>query len=63
MTADAFLPAKAAANTDPILVGVIGNRLHSVLAEQQNALVNTAFSSVVRESLDLACAVFDSRAK
>lgn len=46
---------------DPILVGVLGNRLHSILAEQQNALVNTAFSSVVRESLDLACAVFDSR--
>ncbi|UJW35308.1 hydantoinase B/oxoprolinase family protein [Saccharothrix sp. AJ9571] len=48
-------------SVDPILVGVVGNRLHSILAEQQNALVNTAFSSVVRESLDLACAVFDSR--
>ncbi|WP_410662357.1 hydantoinase B/oxoprolinase family protein [Amycolatopsis sp. lyj-84] len=48
-------------SVDPILVGVLGNRLHSILAEQQNALVNTAFSSVVRESLDLACAVFDSR--
>ncbi|MEV7092273.1 hydantoinase B/oxoprolinase family protein [Amycolatopsis sp. NPDC051045] len=45
----------------PIVVGVFGNRLHSILAEQQNALVNTAFSAVVRESLDLACAVFDSR--
>ncbi|MBE1575885.1 hydantoinase B/oxoprolinase family protein [Amycolatopsis roodepoortensis] len=48
-------------SVDPILVGVLGNRLHSILAEQQNALVDTAFSSVVRESLDLACAVFDSR--
>ncbi|WP_326944179.1 hydantoinase B/oxoprolinase family protein [Amycolatopsis sp. NBC_01307] len=47
--------------TDPILVGLFANRLHSILAEQQNALVNTAFSAVVRESLDLACAVFDSR--
>lgn len=46
---------------DPILVGVIGNRLASILNEQQTALVNTAFSSVVRESLDLACGVFDSR--
>lgn len=46
---------------DPILVGVIGNRLASILNEQQNALVNTAFSAVVRESLDLACGVFDSR--
>jgi N-methylhydantoinase B len=48
-------------SADPILVGLFGNRLHSILAEQQNALVNTAFSAVVRESLDLACAVFDSR--
>ncbi|UOZ07510.1 hydantoinase B/oxoprolinase family protein [Amycolatopsis sp. WQ 127309] len=46
---------------DPIVVGLFANRLHSILAEQQNALVNTAFSAVVRESLDLACAVFDSR--
>lgn len=48
-------------SVDPIVVGLFGNRLHSILAEQQNALVNTAFSAVVRESLDLACAVFDSR--
>ncbi|WP_410620744.1 hydantoinase B/oxoprolinase family protein [Amycolatopsis sp. cmx-8-4] len=48
-------------SVDPILVGLFANRLHSILAEQQNALVNTAFSAVVRESLDLACAVFDSR--
>ena len=48
-------------SVDPIVVGLFGNRLHSILAEQQNVLVNTAFSAVVRESLDLACAVFDSR--
>ncbi|MGW5741127.1 hydantoinase B/oxoprolinase family protein [Amycolatopsis sp. NPDC003861] len=47
-------------SVDPIVVGLFGHRLHSILAEQQNALVNTAFSAVVRESLDLACAVFDS---
>lgn len=46
---------------DPITVGVIGNRLTSILNEQQTALVNTAFSSIVRESLDLACSVFDSK--
>ena len=46
---------------DPIIVGLVANRLHSLLDEQQAALVNTAFSPVVRESLDLACAVFDSR--
>ncbi|MCI2417383.1 hydantoinase B/oxoprolinase family protein [Saccharopolyspora sp. K220] len=46
---------------DPIVVGLVANRLHSLLNEQQAALVGTAFSPVVRESLDLACAVFDSR--
>jgi N-methylhydantoinase B len=46
---------------DPVVVGLVSNRLHSLLNEQQAALVNTAFSPVVRESLDLACAVFDSR--
>ncbi|MFF0794636.1 hydantoinase B/oxoprolinase family protein [Streptomyces spiralis] len=46
---------------DPVVVGLVANRLHSLLDEQQAALVSTAFSPVVRESLDLACAVFDSR--
>lgn len=46
---------------DPITVGIVNNRLTSILNEQQNALVNTAFSPVVRESFDLACAVFNSR--
>jgi N-methylhydantoinase B len=45
---------------DPVVVGLVANRLHSLLNEQQTALVNTAFSPVVRESLDLACGVFDS---
>lgn len=45
---------------DPIVVGLVSNRLQSMLDEQQAALVNTAFSPVVRESYDLACAVFDS---
>ncbi|MEV5542249.1 hydantoinase B/oxoprolinase family protein [Saccharopolyspora shandongensis] len=45
---------------DPVLVGLVANRLHSLLDEQQAALVHTAFSPVVRESLDLACAVFNS---
>lgn len=46
---------------DPVLVGVISNRMFSLLEEQQTALVTTAFSPVVRESMDLACAAFDSR--
>lgn len=45
---------------DPIIVGLVANRLHSMLDEQQAALINTAFSPVVRESYDLACAIFDS---
>lgn len=45
---------------DPIVVGLVANRMHSLLNEQQTALVSTAFSPVVRESLDLACAAFDS---
>jgi len=48
---------------DPIVVGLVANRLHSLLNEQQTALVNTAFSPVVRECLDLACAVFDSQGR
>jgi N-methylhydantoinase B len=47
-------------DADPIVVGLVANRLYSLLQEQQTALVSTAFSPVVRESLDLACGVFDS---
>jgi N-methylhydantoinase B len=46
---------------DPILVEVLANRLVSIVNEQQAALIRTAFSTVVRESEDLACGVFDSR--
>ncbi|QIN30191.1 hydantoinase B/oxoprolinase family protein [Brevibacterium luteolum] len=45
---------------DPVLVGLVSGRLASILDEQQTALIHTAFSPVVRESYDLACAVFDS---
>lgn len=48
-------------SVDPVMVGLVANRLSSLLDEQQSTLVRTAFSPVVRESLDLACAVFDSR--
>jgi N-methylhydantoinase B len=46
---------------DPILVEVLGNRLVSIVNEQQAALIRTAFSTVVRASEALACGVFDSR--
>jgi N-methylhydantoinase B len=40
---------------------VLWNRLLAVVDEQQVTLMRTAFSTVVRESQDLACGVFDSR--
>ncbi len=46
---------------NPILLEVLWNRLLSVANEQQVALMRTAFSSIVRESQDLACGVFDTR--
>jgi N-methylhydantoinase B len=46
---------------DPITLEVLWNRLLSVTNEQQAALIRTAFSTIVRESQDLACGVFDVR--
>ncbi len=48
---------------NPIMLEVLWNRLLSVANEQQVALMRTAFSSIVRESQDLACGVFDTRAQ
>ena len=45
---------------DPIMLEVLWNRLLSVVNEQQVTLMRTAFSTVVRESQDLACGVFDT---
>lgn len=44
---------------DPVLLEVIWNRLLAVVTEQQDALMRTAFSTIVRESQDLACGLFD----
>jgi N-methylhydantoinase B len=44
---------------DPVTLEVIWNRLLSVANEQQDALIRTAFSTIVRESQDLACGMFD----
>jgi N-methylhydantoinase B len=46
---------------DSITLEILWNRLLSVCNEQQVALIRTAFSTVVRESVDLACGVFDTR--
>ncbi|MGH9760969.1 MAG: hydantoinase B/oxoprolinase family protein, partial [Blastocatellia bacterium] len=42
---------------------LIWNRLLSVANEQQNVLTRTAFSTIVRESQDLACGIFDSQGR
>ncbi len=46
---------------DPIFLEVLWNRLLSVVNEQQVALMRTAFSTIVRETQDLACGVFNTR--
>ena len=48
------------AGMDPVLVEVLWSRLLSVVNEQQVALQRTAFSTIVRETQDLACGVFDT---
>ena len=47
----------------PIELEILWNRLLSVANEQQTALVRTAFSTIVRESLDLACGIFDTQGR
>jgi N-methylhydantoinase B len=54
------MSANHASALDPISLEVLWNRLLSVANEQQVALMRTAFSTVVRESQDLACGVFDT---
>src|SRR5450631_2106939 len=51
----------ASPSLDPITLEILWNRLLSVCDEQQGTLLRTAFSTVVRESQDLACGVFDTR--
>ena len=46
---------------DPVILEILWSRLLSVCNDQQLTLMRTAFSTVVRESQDLACGVFDSR--
>src|SRR5919106_6601994 len=53
--------AQTVTTIDPITLEVLWNRLLSVCSEQQAALMRTAFSTIVRESQDLACGVFDGR--
>jgi N-methylhydantoinase B len=48
---------------DPVTLEVIWNRLLSVANEQQDTLMRTAFSTIVRESQDLACGMFDTKGR
>ncbi len=48
---------------DPVMLEILWSRLLSVCNEQQLTLLRTAFSTVVRESQDLACGVFDSKGR
>ena len=50
-------------NIDPVTLEVIWNRLLSVANEQQDTLMRTAFSTIVRESQDLACGLFDTQGR
>ncbi len=51
-------PAQA---LDALRLEILWNRLLSVANEQQSTLIRTAFSTIVRESKDLACGIFDTR--
>lgn len=46
---------------DSIALEILWNRLLSITNEQQMALMRTAFSTIVRETQDLACGAFDTR--
>jgi N-methylhydantoinase B len=48
---------------DTVTLEVIWNRLLCVANEQQDALIRTAFSTIVRESQDLACGLFDTQGR
>src|SRR5579871_6791949 len=48
---------------DPVTLEILWSRLLAVCNEQQLALMRTAFSTVVRESQDLACGVFDAKGR
>jgi N-methylhydantoinase B len=48
---------------DPVTLEVIWNRFLAVANEQQEALIRTAFSTIVRESQDLACGLFDTKGR
>jgi N-methylhydantoinase B len=53
----------AGAALDPVEVGIMWSRLASVADEMVSALVRTAFSTMVRESGDYSCMIFDAEGR
>ena len=52
-----------AGGLNPIHLQIIWSRLLSVVEEQAQTLMRTAFSTTVREAGDLSCGVFDTRGR
>ena len=48
---------------DPVTLGIAWDRLISITDEMMMALIRTAFSTVVRESYDLSCILFDAKGR
>lgn len=48
---------------DPITLGILWDRLISIANEIVLTLVRTSFSTIVRESYDLACVLFDAEGR
>ncbi|MDP6084565.1 MAG: hydantoinase B/oxoprolinase family protein, partial [Nitrospinota bacterium] len=46
---------------DPIELEILWNRLASIADEQAAALIHSAFSTLLRETEDISCGIFDAR--
>jgi N-methylhydantoinase B len=55
-------PPAAGGRVDPVSLEIIWQRLTAVADEAATTLVRTSFSPIMRESNDLSCVIFDTRA-
>jgi N-methylhydantoinase B len=51
------------ATIDPVLLGIMWDRLNAITSEMTAALIRTSFSTIVRESYDLSVVVFDAKGR
>ena len=51
--------AQAMTNADPVTLEVVGNYLVSAVREMGTTLMRTAYSTIIRESMDCTAALFD----